>query len=136
MGRAMSHLLSAGFIGGFPKLEIDPAKVKLSEGNLWNPKGVQAQRQGKTITISWEPSLDSLINLSYRDDSIVVCAYGIDARTVVVNDPAAHREDGSTMVLLPDELLDETVHLYLMTHSRNKKRFSRNLYLGECPASP
>lgn len=129
MGRAMSHLLSSGFDEKFPGLEIDPAKVKLSDGNLENPVVVETALEGDTITISWSTEMLNSFN-AYDDDFIVVCAYGIAARSAVLQMGDVLRKEGCAVVVLPADLLAETVHLYLMAHTRDKKRFSRNMYLG------
>ncbi|MBD1434380.1 hypothetical protein H8B06_16225 [Sphingobacterium sp. DN00404] len=129
MGRAMSHMLTSCFVNRFPGLEIDPGKVKLSDGNLANPTDVEISRQGDTITVSWSTEILNPLN-AYDDDLIMVCAYGIEARSAVLQEGEVVRKGGSALVILTDDLGTETVHLYLMVHTRDKKRFSRNMYLG------
>ena len=129
IGRAMSHMLTSCFVGKFPTLEIDPSKVKLSDGNLANPVEIDASRQGDTIMVSWSSKILNHFN-AYDDDLIIVCAYGIAAQTAVLQVGDVLRKEGQAVIALPDDLQAETVHLYLMAHTRDKKRFSRNLYLG------
>lgn len=133
MGRAMSHMLTCCFVGRFPRLEIDPSKVKLSEGSLANPAEVEASRQGDTITVSWNPPISNHFGM-HQDDLIMVCAYGFAARSAVLQKGDVRRKDGRAVVVLPDDLAAETVHLYLMVQNRDRKRFSRNIYLGEFKA--
>jgi len=134
VGRAMSHILTCGFVGEFPKLEIDPAKVKLSDGSLTNPLKIEASRQGNTLRVTWCARPAMLPTSAYQDDGIIVCAYAIAARTAVLNETDAQRKDEETVVILPKELTEETVHVYLMSHSRDKKYFSKNIYVGEFTA--
>lgn len=134
MGRAMSHILTSCFAGEFPGLEIDPGKVKLSDGNLANPTDVEMSRQGDTIIISWSVGILNHFN-AYDDDLIIICAYAIAARSAVLQKGEVMRKDGRAVVVLTDDLGAETVHLYLMAHTRDKKRFSRNMYLGASTAN-
>lgn len=131
MGRAMSQILTCGFVGGFPRLEIDPGKAMLSDGIVVNPLRTVASRQGRTITVSWEQhDEDDAVSHCYPDDGIIICGYGIRVRTVALNEPEVQRKDNRAVLVLPDELVAETVHLYLMAHSRDKMQFSKSLYLG------
>ena len=133
MGRAMSHLLTAGFNDKYPGLEIDPSKVKLSDGNLDNPPEVKLALHGDRMTISWATEMLNPFN-AYDDDLVIVCAYNVAARCAVLQEGEVQRKDGQATVVLPAEFLGETTHLYLLTHTRDKKRFSRNIYLGAFPA--
>lgn len=134
MGKAMSHMLTSCFVGKFPRLEIDPSKIKLSEGNLANPLEMEAFRRGDTITVSWSTEVLNNFN-AHHDDLIIACAYGITARSAVLQKGDVLRKEGRAVVILPDDLMAETVHLYLLAHTRDKKRFSRNMYLGEFTAN-
>lgn len=127
-------MLTCCFVGEFPRLEIDPSKVKLSDGNLANPVEIEASRQGDTIIISWSTEILNHFN-AYDDDLIIVCAYGIAIRSAVLQKGEVLRKDGRALVALTDDLGAETVHLYLMAHTRDKKRFSRSMYLGASTAN-
>lgn len=129
MGRAMSHLLTAGFNDKYPGLEIDPGKVKLSDGNLDNPTEVKLALHGDRMTISWATEMLNPFN-AYDDDLVIVCAYNVAARCAVLQEGEVQRKDAQAIVVLPADFLEETTHLYLLTHTRDGKRFSRNIYLG------
>ncbi|MBD1421235.1 DUF6266 family protein [Sphingobacterium chuzhouense] len=133
MGKAMSHLLTSGFSGKYPGLEIDPGKVKLSDGNLDNPQDVQVALFRDNVNISWSTEMLNPFN-AHDDDVILVCAYSVAARYAVLQEGVVQRKDGQAIVVLPAVFLREITHLYLLTHTRDGKRFSRNIYLGACTA--
>lgn len=130
MGRAMSYMLLRCIDGEYPNLYVNAALVRLSEGPVPNPFGITAEREGNSITVQWEYD-DRDSNEGYADDGVIVCAYNLQSGIAGINEKLTIRSDKQLIIKLPSELYKQTVHLYLLTHTRDKVSFSKSVYLGE-----
>ncbi len=128
-GRAMSHLLLRAIQGEYPNQYVNPALAMLSEGVLQNPAHAEVTRQGSMITVEAQ-SADNAVNQAW-DDRLVLCAYHPALRVAGINEQEWLREAGSVALQLPPLLENQPVHLYLMVHDRDGKRWSNSRYLGE-----
>ena len=128
-GRAMSHLLLRAIQGEYPNQYVNPALAVLSEGVLQNPLSTEVTRHGRMITVEVQSAHDSF-NQAW-DDRLVLCAYHPALCVAGINDEEWLREAESVALQLPPLLEDKPVHLYLMVHDRDGKRWSNSKYLGE-----
>lgn len=129
LGRAMSHLVLRAIEGEYPDQYVNPVMVRLSEGNTLNPRNIEVVRTGKLIEVTFESK--SSDPYCFWDDGILICAYHPTMRIAGINEEPSIREDGIARIDLPPQLAEQPVHLYLLTHTRDKKSFSRSVYLGE-----
>lgn len=130
MGIAMSNVLGGAIEGVYPNQYVNPAKVLLSNGILANPRDPQLHREGEWIVVDYDQRSERLLN-GYWDDEVLICAYNVNLRMAGINEQKSIRNDGKVRLKLPAQLKDEPVHLYMITHCRNRKSFSRSLYLGQ-----
>lgn len=131
-GRAMSYVLHRAIAGDYPNQYVDPSAVRLSEGALQNPIDVEVMRQGRLITVEAGWVLDRSMHMNEAwDDQLILCAYHPELRVAGINEVPSTREDGAVSLQLPPLLADKPVHLYLMVHDRNEKKWSNSKYLGE-----
>jgi len=129
LGRAMSYTLKGCMEGTYPDIRVNPALVQLSNGSAVIPLSATAERQNGVIQISWCSSSNG--RATFHDDGIIVCAYHVESAVAGINETTAIRSDGRTELVLPVQLADKPVHLYAMAHCRDKRKFSRTVYLGE-----
>lgn len=130
MGRAMSYMLLRCIDGEYPNLYVNAALVRLSEGPVPNPSGIAVEREGNSITVRWEYH-GRHINEGYSDDGVILCAYNLRLGIAGINEKLAVRSDEKLIIKLPSQLHEETVHLYLLTYTRDKQSCSKSIYLGE-----
>ena len=128
MGMAMSYLIRYGIAGTYPNLTVNPAMALLSQGTLANPLGIQAFREGRQLQAIW--MVERTLFSGYLDDGVILCAYHPESGVAGINELPSARQDGEAVLTLPTELADRPVHLYFLVHSRDKKQFSKSLYLG------
>lgn len=127
-GRAMSQVLQSAVEGEYPHQRINPAQVKLSEGPLCLPVVLDVTRSGRDIRVFFTSSA----NVNYAwDDEVLLCAYAPDRRIAAISSKPGQRADGAVGVTLPSGLEDHPVHVYLMAHERNGRKWTRSGYLGE-----
>lgn len=129
LGRAMSHLLLHCMEGEYPDIRVNPAKVRLSEGSLPGPDGIQLLREGTVLKMKWKDR--PLGRPSYDDDIVQLCAYNPELGLACINEQETIRAEKAITMPLADGLTDERVHVYVITYTWDKKRFSRSRYLGE-----
>ena len=129
LGRAMSHLVLRATEGEYPDQYVNPAMVRLSEGNTPNPRNIEVARRGKLIEVTFESKSSDLCR--FWDDGVLICAYHPTMRIAGINEEPSIRKDGVARIVLPPQLAEQPMHLYLLTHTRDKKSFSRSVYLGE-----
>jgi len=131
-GRAMSYLLLRAVEGAYPNQYVNPAQVRLSEGVLQNPVEIEVSRQGALIRVEVTSQMGDITGLNLAwDDCLVLCAYHPGLRVAGINDEECLREEGIVALQLPPLLADKPVHLYLMTHDRDRRKWSNSRYLGE-----
>jgi len=131
-GRAMSYLLMRAVEGEYPHQYVNPGRVRLSEGVLQNPAEIEVMRQGSLVKVEAVSRMDSTLGLNLAwDDRLVLCAYHPGLQVAGINEEERLREDGFVALQLPPLLADKPVHLYLMVHDRNKRKWSNSRYLGE-----
>lgn len=130
-GRAMSYLLLRAVDGTYPNQYVNPAQVRLSEGVLQNPAEIEVTRQGALIQVEATSEMGDITGLNQAwDDRLVLCAYHPELRVAGINDEDGLREEGVVTLQLPPLLADKPVHLYLMAHDRDRRRWSNSQYLG------
>ena len=131
-GRAMSYVLHRAVAGNYPHQYIDPAAIRLSEGVLQNPIQPDVTRRGRMVTVEVLSMGDNLEGMNEAwDDRLILCAYNPELRVAGINEEKRLREDGSVALELPPLLENKPVHLYLMVHDRNERKWSNSKYLGE-----
>jgi len=130
LGQAMSQVLHSAIEGEYPKQYVNPAKVLLCKGILSMPLEIEVVRMGALIQLEYHNDLHRLI-CGEADDEIVICVYNPELRIAGINDEPATRAEGKATIHLPVQLRSTRVHVYVLAHSRDRKRFSRSVYLGE-----
>lgn len=130
MGRAMSYMLLRCIDGEYPNLYVNASLVRLSEGPVPTPFGITVEREESSITVRWDYH-DRDSDGGYADDGVIVCAYNLQSGIAGINEKLATRSDKQLIINLPSDLYKQPVHLYLLTHTRDKVSFSKSVYVGE-----
>jgi len=130
MGQAMSQVLHGAIEGEYPEQYVNPAKVQFCKGTLSMPFNMDVVRMDEVICLEYQDLLSRLI-FGDADDEIIICVYNPELGIAGINDEVATRADGRATIHLPVQLRQASVHVYVLAHSRDWKRFSRSVYLGE-----
>lgn len=131
LGRAMSQILQSCMEGEYPNIQVNPAKVLLSRGGLHRLGQVMASREGGQVKIHWTMPFHPSFYHYYADDQVVLCAYNPELGLACINEHKVLRREKKLELILADGLKDQKVHLYLLVHTWDKKKFSNSQYLGE-----
>lgn len=131
LGRAMSQILQSCMEGEYPAIRVNPAKVLLSRGALYQLEEVETHREGDQVKIQWAMPSHEIFEHYYADDQVLLCAYNPELGLACINEHKVLRTEKKLEMTLADGLKGQKVHLYLMVHTWDKKKFADSLYLGE-----
>lgn len=131
LGRAMSQILQSCMEGEYPNIQVNPAKVLLSIGPVWRLGDVEVAINGAKITLQWNMPSSEILHPYYADDHVLLCAYNPQLGLACINEQKVVRSDKELELELSGGLQNEKVHLYLLVHTWDKKKFSNSQYLGE-----
>lgn len=124
---AKSWLLKNSFISAEEDLQIDPALVKVSSGNLPNPKDLAVElTETGNLKFSWNPTADETI----FKDQIMMVAYDIENAIVVSSSIGQFRSAGSD-ILEVKRMNNKSFHVYAAFNAADRSRQSDSVYLGE-----
>jgi hypothetical protein len=125
---AKSHLLKNAMVLEGENLAIDPARVKLSWGDLPLPKNLQMTRlEGKLVQFTWDPKFDD--DISHEGDQIMMLAYNVEKDRVIDNLYGRIRAHGSDILDI-DTSKTGTFYIYAAFIAHDRSRQSESVYLG------
>ena len=124
---AKSYLLKNAITGEGETLAIDPARVKLSWGDLPLPNNLQMTRlKGKQIQFTWDPKF--IDDISHEGDQIMMLAYNVEKYKVVDDLYGRARAHGSDILKI--ESKTGTFHIYVAFVAHDRSRQSESVYMG------
>ena len=124
---AKSWLLKNSFTGEEEDIRIDPALVKLSWGDLPNPKDIAvALTETGNLKFTWNPGDD----VTGQKDQVMMVAYDIETALVVSIITGQFRSTGSD-ILQVDRMGNNSFHVYAAFNAADRSRQSDSVYLGE-----
>lgn len=125
---AKSWLLKNAIVGEGDTLAIDPARVKLSWGDLPLPENLQLTRlDGKRVQFTWDPQFSD--DIAHAGDQIMMLAYNVAKDKVVSNLYGQVRKQGVDILDI-DTSKTGTFHLYVAFVAHDRSRQSESVYLG------
>jgi hypothetical protein len=129
---AKSWLLHNSFTGTGENLQIDPALVKLSSGDLPNPKDIAVElMETGNLKFTWNPASDE----SNAKDQIMMVAYNVDSAHVLSMTTGQFRSNGSD-ILKVQKMDNKSFHIYAAFNAADRSRQSDSIYLGEWKFPP
>ena len=125
---AKSYLLKNAVVVAGENITIDPARVKLSWGDLPLPENLQMTRlEGKLVKFTWDPQF--LDEVSHEGDQIMMLAYNIEKDRAVDNIYGRTREHGADSLNI-DTSKTGTFHIYVAFIAHDRSRQSESVYMG------
>lgn len=125
---AKSYLLKNAIVVKGEKVAIDPARVKLSWGDLPLPNNLQLTRlEGKLVQFTWDPKFHD--DISHEGDQIMMLAYNVEKDRVVDNLYGRVRGHGSDILDI-DTSKTGTFHIYAAFVAHDRSRQSESMYMG------
>jgi hypothetical protein len=124
---AKSYLLKNAITGEGETLAIDPARVKLSWGDLPLPNNLQMTRlKGKQIQFTWDPKF--IDDISHEGDQIMMLAYNVEKYKVVDDLYGRARAHGSDILKIESKTGAFHIYVAFVAHDRNRQ--SESVYMG------
>ncbi|RZK40705.1 MAG: hypothetical protein EOO61_06355 [Hymenobacter sp.] len=126
---AKSYLLRYAIEGEYPNTTINPAKVKLSHGDLPLAENLNVAYQvtSEELVFSWDPSTPN--NASSRDQVMMV-AYFTGLGEAISVTSGAFRQTGTDKLQLSGNLLGHQAEVYIAFISEDRQKQSDSVYLG------
>lgn len=125
---AKSYILKNAITGEGETLAIDPARVKLSWGDLPLHNNLQMTGlKGKQIQFTWDPKF--IDDISHEGDQIMMLAYNVEKDKVVDDLYGRARAHGSDMLNLNTSKTG-TFHIYVAFVAHDRSRQSESVYMG------
>jgi Family of unknown function (DUF6266) len=124
---AKSWLLKNGFTGEGNDLHINPALVKVSSGDLPNPKDIAvALTETGDLKFTWNTADDG----SGISDQIMMLAYDVERGQAVSKTTGQLRITGAD-ILQVERMRENNFHVYAAFNAADRSRQSDSIYLGE-----
>ncbi|MBO9203546.1 MULTISPECIES: DUF6266 family protein [Niastella] len=125
---AKSYLLKNALEGEGENLFINPAKMKLSWGDLSLPNNLQMTRlAGKLLQFTWDPKFSD--DISHGGDQIMMLAYNVEKEKVKEKLYGQIRQHGSDILNI-DTSKTGTFHIYVAFVAHDRSRQSESVYMG------
>ena len=125
---AKSYLLKNAITGEGETVAIDPARVKLSWGDLPLPRNLQMTRlEGGLIQFTWDPMISD--EISHPGDQIMMLGYNLEKSAVIRNLYGGVRKNGSDELDLKN-ILKGPFHIYVAFVAHDRSRQSESVYMG------
>jgi hypothetical protein len=124
---AKSWLLKNAFTVAGETLRIDPALVKVSSGDLPNPKTITVSQTEKgDLQFTWDTADDG----SGVCDQIMMLAYDLKRAHAQFKTTGQFRNKGVDILHL-DRTHGQNFHVYAAFNAADRSRQSESIYLGE-----
>ncbi len=125
---AKSYLLKNAMVVNGETVAIDPARVKLSWGDLPLPNNLLMTRlEGKLVQFTWDPNVYD--DVACNGDQIMMLAYNVEKDSVVDDLYGRVRAHGSDILNI-DTSKTGTFHLYVAFVAHDRSRQSESMYMG------
>ena len=127
---AVRQIFKEAIVGEHPDVSVDPALVRISEGDLVRPRNPQVEvLPGQVLRFSWIDHTRRGIKADHSDRTIVV-AYNPAKAEYQYDTEGAERLDEELLLELPDYFAGDEVHIYLGMVSKTGGNACNSLYLG------
>jgi hypothetical protein len=124
---AKSWLLKNAFKSDGDGLQIDPALVKVSSGDLANPKDIAvSQTETGHLIFTWNSADDG----SNPSDQIMMLAYDVEKGYAMIKTTGQFRSAG-TDILKTEPRNGTNFQVYVAFNAADRSRQSESIYLGE-----
>jgi hypothetical protein len=138
---AMRYNLANAIGGEYPDLFIDFSKVKLSEGELYVPTGLQVSAaSAKSLNLSWQHEQGT--NKGGNDDLLMIGIYDAESAQGFTQLGGATRQQQTVVITLPDNWIGRTVEVFVFMVSsmalsdlNNLAHISQTMYGGSIQLS-
>jgi hypothetical protein len=130
MNMAMSLNVREAISGTFPDLEIDPARLVVSAGDLQGASQSELDVSvAETATVTWLNEAGT--GNASDNDGAMVLLYNKEKDAVIYKLHGASREDESVTLVIPSSWSGDSVAGYLTFRSETGRNVSNGIFLGE-----
>ncbi|MBK1439703.1 hypothetical protein JHJ32_06895 [Parapedobacter sp. ISTM3] len=127
---AVRQIFKQAIVGEYPDFEVDPALVRISEGDLVRPRNPMVEvLSGQLLRFTWADHTRRGIKADHSDRAIVV-VYNPAKAEYQYDTQGAERLDEELLLELPDYFAGDEVHVYLGMVSKTGGNACNSLYLG------
>jgi hypothetical protein len=126
---ASSVLKLTAVKGTYPNKEIDFEKVRLSVGNLAQPKNVKVELADKQLTFSWDANMEAVA--ADINDRIMVVVYFPETKQSLYVINGAKRTEEREVLPLPDLPENTVIQTYIAFINRDSTECSDSVYSGQ-----
>jgi len=127
---AKSLLLKNAMVSNGDGFRIDPSLVKVSSGDLLNPKNIAvAQTETGDLNFTWDPSSDPS-GLGDQSDQIMMLAYDVTSNRALYKTTGQFRSTGTDTLRL-DPSFGNNFQVYAAFSAADRSQQSDSVYLGE-----
>jgi len=127
---AVRQIYKEAIIGEHPDVSVDPALVRISEGDLVRPRNPAVEAlPGQVLRLSWVDHTRPGIKADHSDRVIAV-AYNPAKAEYQYDTATAERLDEELLLELPDYFAGDEVHVYLGMVGKTGGNACNSLYLG------
>ena len=114
--------------GAYPNLEIDHAKVAVSEGSLINPYNCQGSVDSYNIVLTWADN--SGMSNALATDQLCVVVLNKNKNASVYFPYGAKRSDRTDTVTCPSSWSSDSVEVWAFMARENGTLMSKTMYIG------
>ena len=115
------------FEGAPPHQTINPARVKVSAGNLPLSNNISVEKtKGNELLFSWDPTY---VEDGSPKDQVMLLAYDVEHTTALFTTTGQFRSAGSDSLPL-DKKKGRTYHIYFAFTAADRSRQSDSIYMG------
>lgn len=122
---ASSYLINNAFVGEGSNVQMDYSKVLISRGSLKPAKITTVDITDCTLSIEWDATLKG--NAKYNDFAMLVL-HNSSKEESVYKINANKRTDGKAQMKMPENWVNENLHLYLGFRNESGKLVSDSQY--------
>ncbi|MGV3761744.1 DUF6266 family protein [Parapedobacter sp.] len=127
---AVRQIYKEAIAGEYPDISVDPALVRISEGDLVRPRNPLVEAlPGQVLRVAWIDNTRPRTKSDHSDQAIAV-AYNPAKAEYHYDIGSATRLDEELMLELPDYFEGDEVHVYFGMVSKTGGIACNSLYLG------
>ncbi len=115
-------------MGVYPEIEVDYAKVLLTDGNMDMAQNTEVEVQESGFCFTWQ-----CIDMVWprENDQVMLMAYFPSIKRAVYLLAGAKRKTGKQVLAIPADMAGLTAELYISFVSEDRKRMAKSLYAGQ-----
>lgn len=125
---AVSYNKKQAVAGAYPDVEMDYARVLVSQGKLPEVHDAEVEPATEGLSFTWDCPAD--LRWPRQTDQVMLLAYFPTTGEAIYELGGPKRSAGSAMLAIPANLLDAYMEVYMAFVAQDRKGISNSVYLG------